>query len=166
MEALLKRRSVRKYLDKKVPDELIKQILNAAWASPSAGNQQPWHFIVINKREILDQIPDVHPHSKMITGAPVAILVCADPTREKHKDFWVQDCSAASENILIAVESLGLGSVWLGVYPREGRVIGLRILLNIPEHIIPFSIMPIGYPDQKLPPAERYDETRVKYNSW
>lgn len=166
MEALLKRRSIRKYQDKEVPEEVIKELLNAAMVAPSAGNEQPWHFIVINKREILDAIPSIHPYSKMLEQAPVAILICGDESLEKHKGFWVQDCSAATENLLIAVESKGLGAVWLGVYPREDREIGLRKLLGIPEHITPFALIPVGYPAEKLPPPERYDQSRIRYNHW
>lgn len=166
MYSIIARRSIRRYLDRAVPNEKLLEVLNATMNAPSAGDQQPWHFIIINKRDILDKIPEVHPHSNMIKGAPVAILICGDPSLEKHKGFWVQDCSAATENLLIACQALGLGSVWLGVYPREDRVKGLQKLLAIPEHIIPFSLMPIGYPAEYLPPGNRFDEARIKYNKW
>ncbi len=166
MEFLFTRRSIRKYKHKDVSDDIVKQIVKAGMNAPSAGNQQPWHFIIIKDREILDEIPEIHPYSKMIKDAPVAICICGDRTQEKHKDYWVQDCSAATLNILLAIESVGLGGVWLGVYPREERVAGIKKLLNIPEHIVPLSIVPIGYPDEQKDKNDKYDETIVHYNKW
>jgi len=164
--AIFNRRSIRRYRRECVPGEVIETLLRAAMAAPSAGNQQPWHFIVIDDRAILDQVPGIHPHSNMILEAPAAILVCGDPSLEKHQGYWVQDCSAAVENILIEVQTLGFGAVWLGVYPREDRVEGLRKLMGIPEHIIPFALIPIGYPAVYKPPADRYNKDRVFSNKW
>lgn len=166
MEAILTRRSIRKYTKQEVPDSIIREVLEAAMCAPSAGNQQPWHFVVIRDRRILDEIPKVHPHSQMVKEAPVAILVCGDLSLEKRKGFWVQDCSAATENLLLAAHAKGLGAVWLGVYPREDRVDGIRKLLDIPEHVIPFSLVPIGYPAEKSFKVNRYDASRVHYDRW
>lgn len=135
-------------------------------AAPSAGNQQPWHFIVLDERAVLDAIPEHHPHSSMIREATVAILVCGDVSAEKHRGYWVQDCAAATENMLVAVTALGLGAVWLGVYPREDRVKGLKGLFGLPDHIIPFSLIPIGRPAEEKPSADRYDPSRIHYNRW
>jgi nitroreductase len=151
MDAIYARRSIRKYSSKPLPRETIEDIIRAGMNAPSAGNEQPWHFVVINRRKILEEIPSVHPHAEMVKQAPVAILVCGDLLMEKHEGFWVQDCSAATENMLLAAASLGLGSFWLGVYPRQDRVEGLRRLLNLPDHIVPFSLLPIGYPAEKNP---------------
>ena len=166
MDAILKRRSIRKYTGEPVPENALKDLLEAAMAAPSAGNEQPWHFIVIKDRAILDQIPRVHPYSQMIKQAPVAILVCGDLNLAAHGEMWVQDCAAATENLLIAVQARGLGAVWLGVYPREERMDGLRKLLRIPENVVPFSLIPVGYPAERKPPASRYKESRVHYNRW
>ncbi|MBS7627126.1 nitroreductase family protein [Candidatus Bathyarchaeota archaeon] len=166
MEAIISRRSIRKYTDQPIPDDKVEMLLKAAMSAPSAGNQQPWHFIVINERKILDEIPKFHSYAQMLHEAPLAILVCGDLKLEKHKGFWTQDCSAATENILIAANANGLGAVWLGIYPREERIRGLKNLLGLPEHIIPFSLIPIGYPAEHKPPAERYDESRIHYNHW
>ena len=166
MKTILSRRSIRKYTDQPVSEQVVKELLEAAMSAPSAGNQQSWHFIVINDRQVLDEIPKVHPHSLMLKEAQVAILVCGDLQLEKHKGFWVQDCSAATENILIAVQAKGLGAVWLGVYPREERVTGLRKLLSIPDHVIPLSLIPIGYPAEEKQPASRFDTERIHYNKW
>jgi len=166
MDAVLSRRSIRKYTSKPVPDQLIKELLEAAMSAPSAGNEQPWHFIVITDRGILGEIPKCHPYSHMLREAPVAVLVCCDLNLDIHGGLWVQDCSAATENLLIAVQAKGLGGVWLGVYPREERVTGLRKLLSIPENVLPFSLIPIGYPAEQKPRADRYDTSRVHHNRW
>ena len=166
MDAILSRRSIRKYTEGPVPDEVLNELLAAAMSAPSAGNQQPWHFVVIRERGILDEIPKYHPYSAMLKEASVAILVCGDLKSEKHKGYWVQDCSAATENLLIAVEAKGLGAVWLGVYPREERVAGIRKLLGLPEHIIPLSLIPVGYKGEQKPPANRYDASKVHHNGW
>jgi nitroreductase len=167
MDAIFKRRSIRQYLDKKVSKEDIIDIIKAGMAAPSARNQQPRHFIVIDDKAVLAEIPKVHPHAKMLLEAPAAILVCADPTREnKSKGYWQQDCAAAVENILIAIASKDLGGCWLGIYPRDDRVEGLRVLLNIPEHIIPFALIALGYPAVEPKIREEYNLTDVKLNNW
>jgi len=167
MEALFSRRSIRKYTPEKITEETLREILEAAMSAPSAGNQQPWHFVIINDRKILDAVPSFHPHSLMLREAHVAILVCGDPTLEKHVGYWVQDCAAATENLLVAIHAKGLGAVWLGTYPREERVEGFRKLLGIPDHVIPFSLIPIGYPAESKPPRpDRYNTTRIHHNRW
>lgn len=166
MEAILTRRSIRRYTDKKISDELIKELLEAGMSAPSAGNEQPWHFVAITDHKILDEIPKIHPHSNMLKEAPLAILICGDESLQKYQGYWVQDCSAATENILIAANAKGLGGVWLGVYPIEDRVVGIRKLLGMPEKVIPFALLSIGYPAEQKPPANRYDESRVHYDIW
>lgn len=166
MEAIFSRRSIRKYTSQKVPEKVIEELLKAGMAAPSAGNQQPWHFVVIDDRNILDEIPKVHPYSQMTREASVAILICGDVKSEKHTGYWMQDCSAATQNVLLAVEAQGLGAVWLGVYPREDRVSGIRKLLGLPEHVVPLSLIPVGYKGEQKPPADRYDASRVHRNGW
>lgn len=166
METILSRRSIRKYTTEPVPEKTVKAILEAAMSAPSAGNQQPWHFIVIHDRAILDEIPKIHPYSQSLKTASLAILVCGDLELEQHKDFWVQDCAAATENILLAVHALGLGAVWLGIYPRAERVSGVRKLLKIPDHVIPLAVIAIGYPAEEKPPAMRFNPSRIHHNKW
>jgi len=166
MKSILTRRSIRRFTSQPVSDEIIREFLQAAMSAPSAGNEQPWEFVVITDRKILDQIPKIHPYAQMCGEAPAAILVCGDMTRESHQGFWVQDCSAATENILIAVNDKGLGAVWVGVYPREDRVEGLRKLIGLPAHIIPFALIPVGYPAEIKPPPSRFDPARVHKNKW
>jgi len=166
MDVILSRRSIRKYTTEKVPEKLAHEVLKAAMSAPSAGNQQPWHFVVIDKRRILNKIPKFHKYAQMLKEAPLAILVCGDLELEKHKDFWVQDCSAATQNILLAAHARGLGAVWLGIYPREDRVEGARKLLGIPDNVIPFALIPLGYPAESLPTARRFKAQRVHHNEW
>jgi nitroreductase len=166
MEAILTRRSVRKYTDENISDELILELIEAAACAPSAGNQQPWQFIIIDDRKLIDKIPDFHPHSKMLFDAQKTILVCGDLTLEKNKGFWVQDCSSATENILIAARAKGLGSCWLGVYPREDRVNGFRKMFNLPKKVIPFSLISLGYTEVKQSKIDRYKSERIHRNKW
>ncbi len=166
MEAILTRRSIRKYKAAPIPESLIHALLDAAMNGPSSGNAQPWHFVVVTDRKILDGIPKFHPYSDPVKEAPLAIVVCADLHLEKNKGAWVQDCSAAIENLLIAANAQGLGAVWLGVYPYEERVNGVRKLLGLPEHVITLGIILVGYPAEKKPPANRFKQERVHQNKW
>lgn len=166
MEAIYKRRSIRRYQPRQVSKEQIKQILKAGMNAPSAGNEQPWYFIVVDDRKILDHIPTFHPHSKMLYEAPLGIVVCADISNVKYPEYWPQDCSAATQNILLAIADMDLGGVWLGVYPREDRVKKLQELFGLPGHIIPFSIIALGYPAEQKPPKDIFEPHRIKHNSW
>jgi len=165
-DAIFSRRSIRKYTPQTVPEELITELLKAAMAAPSAGNEQAWQFIVIRDRSLLDAVPNFHPYSDMLKYASVAVLVCGDLSREKFKGFWVQDCSAATQNILLAATARGLGAVWTALYPLEDRVAGMRKLLHLPEHIIPLSLVPVGYPAEHPGPADRFDPERVHKERW
>jgi nitroreductase len=166
MEAILSRRSIRHYRSGKIPEEVVGELLMAAMSAPSASNEQPWHFIVIDDRRILDEVPKYHPYSNMLREASLAIAVCGDLERQTRDGYWVQDCSAATENILIAAHALGLGAVWLGVYPREDRVQATKELLGIPEHVLPLCLIAVGYPAEQKPRSDRYQESRIHHNRW
>jgi nitroreductase len=165
-DAIFTRRSIRKYTSQSVPEELVTELLKAAMAAPSAGNEQAWQFIVIRDRAILDAVPKFHPYAAMLKYASVAVLVCGDLSREKYKGFWVQDCSAATQNILLAATARGLGAVWTALHPMEDRVAGMRMLLGLPEQIIPLSLIPIGYPAEHPGSADRFDAERVHRDRW
>lgn len=172
-ESLLKiitRRSIRKYTDQAISEGQAQWMLRAAAAAPSAGNEQPWEFLVITNRDKLKMVPEFQPYSRMLSGATLAILVVADPARVKYEDelrqLWIQDCSAATQNILLAAHSLGLGAVWLAVYPEPSRQNGMRELFCIPEEMVPFSMVSIGYPAEPKPAVDRYDETRIHREIW
>ncbi len=166
MEAILSRRSIRQYTAEPVPQEAITGLLEAAMSAPSAGNQQPWHFVVVDDRKLLDEVPRYHPYAQMLPQARVAILVCGDLELETHPGYWVQDCAAATENMLVAARASGLGAVWLGIYPRQERVEAIQKLFALPENVIPLCLVAIGYPAEQKPPASRYNAARVHYNRW
>jgi nitroreductase len=166
LQTILTRRSIRKFKNTHVSDKDIEDLLKAAMAAPSAGNSLCWEFFVINKREILDEIPKIHPFAQMTLEAPLAILVCADLTREKYKGRWMLDCSAASQNILLAAHTKGLGAVWVGIYPEEVRMNGMIKLLNLPENIKPVSLIPIGYPNEHKPVSDRFDKNKIHFNKY
>jgi nitroreductase len=163
---LITRRSIRKYSDKEVTNEQVEQLIKAGMYAPSAGNQQPWHFIIIRDKSILSEINKIHPYSKMLMHASAAILVCADVQLETKHDYWPLDCSAATENILIAAHGLGFGAVWLGVYPRKDRQEGITRIFSLPENIKPFSLISIGYPAEEFSVPHRFKPERIHYNQW
>jgi nitroreductase len=166
MDPILARRSIRRYTTEPVTDDQVEQLLRAAMAAPSAGNEQPWHFVVLRDHKVIDEIPRFHPYSHMLIEAQVAVVVCGDLRLEKYKGYWVQDCAAATENLLIAAQSIGLGAVWLGIHPMNDREEGLRELLDIPEEVVPFAVISIGCPGEEKPPADRYDEARIHSEKW
>lgn len=155
------RRSIRRYHPYPIEDEKIDLIMQAAMAAPSANNSKPWHFIVIKDRKILDDLAKIHPYAKMCYKATLAIVVCANPSISPK--YWVQDCSASTQNILLAGTTLGLGTVWLGVHPRLERKENLNSLFNIPDTIEILSIVALGYPAEIKPPRTQFDPKRVHY---
>ncbi len=168
MNAIFKRRSVRKYTNQNVTDEQVELILRAAMAAPSARNAQPWEFLVVRSKDNFAKIMQVHPYSSMLKEASVAIIVCGNAQREIviGTGYWVQDCSASVENILVQVAEMGLGAVWLGVYPREERILGLRNIFGLPPHVIPLSIISIGYPAEEIAPVDRFDIDKIHIEKW
>ncbi len=166
MEAILTRRSIRRFTGKKLSSDTIHRLLEAAMSAPSSQNEQPWHFVVIRDRKTLDRIPTFHPYSTMIKEAQLAVVVCADTMIQENDQIWIQDCSAATENLLIAARALGLGSVWLGVYPLEPRVAGLRELIKLPDFVMPLCIIALGYPGETKSPVNRFDHKRVHPDKW
>lgn len=166
MEALLTRRSVRKFNYRPVADDIIEMLLKAAMHAPSGSNRQPWQFYVITDWEVLRRIPNVHPFAAMTPEASLAVVVCADETILPDPNRWALDCSAATLSIQLAAHGLGLGAVWCGVYPDPDRQRELKNLLKLPETIHPFSLVPIGYPAEPLPIVNRFLPERIHINKW
>ncbi len=163
------RRSIRDYADKKVSDSAVKKLLECAMQAPSACNEQPWEFIVVKDRELLDKIPSLSTYAQMAKKAPLAIIICMNPKKEYPfiKGYSIQDCSAATQNLLLAAHSLGLGAVWTGIKPDEDKKIArIRSVFEIPQHIIPLCIIPIGYPKKKPKAVNRYAKNKVHYEKW
>ena len=166
LTAILNRRSIRKFKREKIPDEFVDKLLQAAMYAPSAQNTQSWHFIKITDRELLNKIPTIHPYAEMCYEAPLAILVCGDKTIEKLDGYIAQNCAAATQNILLAAFNLGLGSVWLGVYPRIKRMEPISKLFKLPPHILPVSLVAIGYPDETKARPERFNKYHIHKDTW
>lgn len=171
LQAIFTRRSVRDYTDKDVSDEMVETLLHAAMIAPSAVNNQDWAFVVVRDRKILGQLADgLNRSGEMLRKAPVAIVVCGDwDLAIRHaKDYWIEDCSAATENILIAANALGLGAVWLGTYPQTDKMQRVATTLNLPGHIIPMCVISIGWPASLKESAadERFDPEKIHFNQW
>ncbi|MGE4290588.1 MAG: nitroreductase family protein [Desulfovibrio sp.] len=161
LQAIHERRSVRKYTNEPVSDEIVRELLGAAMMAPSAGNAQPWQYVVIRDRKALESVQSFSPHAGMAAHAPLGILVCGDLSLEKYPGYWVQDCSAAVQNLLLTVHAKGLGAVWTGVHTRPEREEGFRKLCNLPENIMPLAFLVIGVPDQQPRSEDRYKAERV-----
>ena len=166
LDAIQTRRSIRRYHDRPVPKDVVERILRGAMYAPSACNAQPWQFVVVDDRGLLREIPKIHPYATMAEQAALAILVCGDIGPEKIPGYWVIDCAAAVQNLLLAAHALGSGAVWTGVYPQQERVEGFRRLFGLPKNVIPHSLIPLGYPAEQPPQEERYRADRIHQNVW
>lgn len=158
----LKRCSCRSFLKKEIPEEMVERLLRAAMQAPSALNEQPWEFLLISDSGAKARVAEISPNYKPAAGAACLILLLADRKRiKKDSPWWVQDMSACAENILIQAVELGLGAVWLGVYPRKERIEALKELAELPEEVVPFALIAVGYPAEELHAAVRYEEGRI-----
>lgn len=170
IETIFNRRSIRAFQDRPLDEQTIHTLLEAGMSGPSAVNARDWSFIVVTDREMLNRMADANGRpAEPLRGAALGILVCGDLKRTfvKAPDFWIVDCAIATQNIVLAAESLGLGSVWLGTWPHESRVAGQRQLFNLPEDIAPHSILAIGYPDETPSrPKIAWEDDRVHYGKW
>jgi nitroreductase len=166
IDILISRRSIRKFNSERIPEEKIKIILKAAMYAPSARNTQAWQFVVIDRRELLDKLADIHPYGKMLKEATLAVIVASDKTLESNDGYLAINCSAATQNLLLAVHAEGLGAVWLGVYPREERIKSISDFLRLPSEIIPINLIAIGYPDELKPKPERFFQEKIHNNKW
>lgn len=164
---IIRRVSVRRYSDKSVSSEQVSAILHAAMSALIGVNKQPWEFIVVDDPKLLKELAEALPYAKMTAQAPVAIIVCGNKDRflEGVDDvLWEQDLSAASENILLAAHAIGLGGVWTCIYPHDERIAPVRSILNLPASIIPFNLIPIGYPEKEHTPMDKWHPERVHKN--
>ena len=169
IEIIMARKSVRSYTSRPVEKEKVDIMLKAAMAAPSAVNKQPWAFIVIDDRDVLNKLAEVLPYAKMTAAAPMAIVVCGDLSKALNGEtdrYWMLDCSAASENLLLAAESMGLGAVWTAVYPENDRIAKVRSVLSLPDHIIPFNLIPVGYPQHREEAKDKFKTENIHYNKW
>ncbi|MCK5136136.1 MAG: nitroreductase family protein [Bacteroidales bacterium] len=163
---ILDRRSIRIFKDQKIDSETIKKLLTAAMYAPSAVDRQPWHFVVIDQPQLMEKIMKIHPHARMLQTASHAIVVCGDEQLQHDDGYWVVDCGAATQNLLLATHTLGLGACWVGLHPREERKSSFSRLLVLPSHVKPFALVALGYPDESKSRPERFHAEKVRYNGW
>lgn len=167
VSAIMSRRSIRKFTDEPIEKEVIERLLRAAMQAPSAKNSQPWEFIVVTDPELKAKVAKCSEYGGFTAGAACAIIPLADTTKYPGgQPWWTEDLSAATENILLCLEEEGLGGCWIGIWPEERRVENLRSLFNIPNHLIPFSIIACGHKAAERPFEDRYDEKRVHWNKY
>lgn len=166
LEAIRTRRSIRKFLPKAVEKKDLQTMLEAAMDAPSALDEQPWQFIVMTESAMLQRLPEHHNHCDLVRGAPAAILICGDQSLEKLPGFWVQDCAACTQNLLLAAHELGLGAVWVGVHPTPCNVNSLQTWLNLPDSVVPFALVAVGYPDEPYPEKINFKPERIHWNRW
>lgn len=169
LECIMTRASVRKYKPETVNDSIITDVLKAGMAAPTAANQQAWHFVVITNQTLKDSISDAFQWTKMVKDCAFAVVVCGDMSRlfdgdREEGGFWTLDCSAASENMLLAAHALGLGGVWCGIYPEEDRMSRLSEILNLPDNLRPLNILSFGYPETSVVPKQKWNPRKVSYN--
>lgn len=166
IENIMTRSSVRSYTDRAISKDTIEKILRAGMASPTAADKRPWAFMVIEEGEKKQELADSLPYAKMADQAPLLIVVCGDMEKAlegEGRDFWIQDCSAVTENVLLAAHALGLGAVWTGVHPAADRERTIRNVLQLPDNLIPLSLVCIGYPAAPATPKDKWDPSVVKY---
>ena len=167
MECIYKRRSIRKYCDRPIDDEILLTLIKAATAAPTACNSRPWEYIIITDKEVKSEIK-----KKMYFAqyeAPAMIVACGNMKLAMSgpvKNYWIQDCSAAIENILLAATSMGLGSLWVGLYPVESSIRPLYKILDLPEEVIPLGIVYLGYPAEEKEPRTQFDEKHVYWQKY
>lgn len=169
IDNILTRTSIRQYTEQTVEQEKIDILLRAGMAAPTAVNAQPWHFIVVNDKEKLAELAAANPRAKMLQTAPLAIVVCGDMSKTLDgtgREFWIQDCSAATENILLAAHALGLGAVWTAVYPMEERLQPVSDALKLTDRLIPLCTIVIGYPAESPAPKDKWKPENVSYNEF
>lgn len=165
-EAMMNRRSIRKFKDKPLPEGALDKALRAAMAAPTAGTQLCWHFVVVEDRKVLKDIAAKHKNAHMCASAQAGVLFVGDPTSKRFGPFWQQDMGACVQNFLLAVHAQGLAACWTGIYPREERTEDFRKMFDVPEGLIPFAFVPVGYADEYKKPVDRFDEGRVHIEKW
>lgn len=164
LETIFNRKSVRKYTERPVEKEKLETLVRAGMAAPSSRDRRPWEFVIVTNRDLLDKMGDGLPLARMLKETKQAIIVCGDTV--KSENAWQLDCSAAAQNILLAAESIGLGAVWTAAYPYPERMKIIRDALQLPEHILPLTVIPLGYPTGIEKPKDKYNKKQIHYNGW
>lgn len=163
--AIMTRRSIRSWTDEPVTREERNTLMEAAMNAPSAADARPWHFVTMDDPEVIERFTDLG-GTEMLAESTFMVLVCGDPGKEVYPGFWPQDCSCAAQNMQLAAHDIGIGCVWIAIYPIEERVQTCRRILGVPEAITPFALLAMGVPNEILSPEMRYDEGRLHHNGW
>ncbi len=171
IDCIMTRASVRSYTGEQIDDSIVNKILRAGMAAPTAANQQPWQFVVVNEQNLKDSITAAFEYTKMVANCSFAVVVCGNMDNLFEGDipdggFWVEDCSAASENMLLAAHALGIGGVWCGIYPLKDREQRLRSILNLPSNLTPLNVMAFGYPAGPVAPKDKWIPAKIHYNAY
>jgi nitroreductase len=166
LDAIISRRSIRQYTSQQVSDEQVATIIKAAMYAPSAVNKQPWHFIVFRDRKTVQRILEAHPNASMLQKASVAILTCWDENLQHDTGYGPIDCAAATQNMLLTAHDMGLGAVWVGLYPRQQRMEAIQGIFMLPPNIKGFSIVSLGYPAEIKISPERFNQSRIHFEQW
>lgn len=167
LETIFKRRSIRRYNPDPVPRETLELLVRAGMYAPSAHDRRTWHFIVCDEREVIDRLRAAHPYAKMLEICPACIFVCGDREAEAEKNYYLEDCSAAAQNILLAATSLGLGTCWMGIRPADPEMQrGFHELFSLPENIAPFCLIAVGPPAVEKETPERFEAEKLHWNKW
>ena len=164
IDNILSRKSVREFIsDKPVNQEDIDILMKVGMAGPSGKDQRPWELLVINDRQILDKLAEELPYAKMLADAPMAIIMCGDTVKS---DYWYLDSSLGSQNILLAAEAMGLGATWTAAYPYRDRIEAVKSVIDMPSHILPLNVIPVGYPKGEQKAKDKFDAAKVHLNKW
>lgn len=168
LDFIFSRRSIRTFTQQEIPENVLVDLLEAAMAAPSALAKDPWRFIVLRSRSSLNQLAEALPNGKMLGEATAALVVCGDinQAHDRQLSFLLQDLSAAIENILLAANALGLGACWLGIHPREERIVAVSQSFALPEHVIPVAGIALGWPAQESSPRTRFNAAYVHQEKW
>jgi len=167
MNAIFKRKSIRKYQETKIDRELLSHLCYAAMQAPSAHNAKPWEFLIIDDEDKITEVSSFSPYSKFAKYAPALIVVLLDTTKTvKNHPKWNQDLSAATLNILLELTDKGLGGCWLGLYPDEQRMKEVSAMCSLPTHVLPFSVISLGYPVEEYHNVDKKDPSLVHFNSY
>ena len=169
IKTIFNRTSVRRFTSAEVSRETLVLLAKCGMAAPSANNKQPWFILAVTDRQLLHALGDRLPYAKMTREAAAALVVCGNLETDhagSEKRYWVQDCSAVTENILLAAESLGLGAVWTAAYPNVDRMDTVREILNLPQNLVPLNVIPLGHPEGAPKSKEKWNEARFRFNGF
>jgi nitroreductase len=164
LDLMYSRQRVRDFSDAPVSDGQVEAMLKAAMAAPSVQDRRPWHFVVVRQRKMLDKLSKVHKYAYMLEKAPLAVAICGD--QKVSEKYWVEDGCVATQNLLLAAKVLGLGGVWISLYPKKKPQRAVRDLLDIPDHVGVLCILALGYPAKKEQVSTKYDPKRVHEEEW